>query len=241
MKKPSKKELDSLMNFTIGVFHEHGIDQCRVGEINPFCYGVAIDLDYGEKAVRAAVNDLFHRIPILAGEVDLDIGESTDYCEIREDLDEGQYLAVFNHPVALSFTANMPEYACLAKFVWGEESDDATDDDGLIEGIASGRLKSRSPDGYLVLSGEFYDEIEAGRKKIEYRDFTEYNLKRTIGLKTVRFSRGYGSKGKSPKQMRFSVATVVLMDDDNHVCDPFNVPEGFSPTTIALHLGQRIG
>ena len=32
----------------------------------------------------------------------------------------------------------------------------------------------------------------------------------------------------------------VRMAIDNE-CDPFNVPEGFWPTTIAIHLGKRIG
>lgn len=116
MKKPSKKEIESLMNFAVGVFHEHGIDECRFGEINPFCYGVAIDMKYGKKAAKAALNDLLHRIPVLAGKVKLDIGESTDYCGLQVNLEEERYIAVFNHPVALAFTEDMPEYRYLAKF-----------------------------------------------------------------------------------------------------------------------------
>ena len=110
----------------------------------------------------------------------------------------------------------------------------------LLEGIKAGRLKSKSPDGYLVLAGEFYDAIEAGKKKVEYRDFTENNLKRTIGIKTIRFNRGYGSKGKPPKQMRWEVKRVALVDDENEECNPMKVPEDFWPTTIAIHLGKRL-
>ena len=110
----------------------------------------------------------------------------------------------------------------------------------LLDGIKAGRLKSKSPDGYLVLAGEFYDAIEAGKKKVEYRDFTENNLKRTIGLKTIRFNRGYGSKGKPPKQMRWEVKRVTLVDDENDECNPMNVAEDFWPTTIAIHLGKKL-
>lgn len=113
--------------------------------------------------------------------------------------------------------------------------------DDLISGIKSGMLKSKSVDGYLVLAGEFYDLIESGEKKIEYRDFTAYNLKRTIGITSIRFNRGYGHPGQPPAQMRWEVEKVALLDADDNACDPFNVPEGFWPTTIAIHLGKRIG
>ena len=107
----------------------------------------------------------------------------------------------------------------------------------LVAGIKAGRIKSKSSDGYLVLKAEFYDAIESGEKTVEYRDFTENNMKRTIGIKTVRFNRGYV---KNAPQMRWGVEKVVLMDDEDNECDPFNVPEGFWPVTIALHLGKRI-
>ena len=107
----------------------------------------------------------------------------------------------------------------------------------LVDGIKAGRLKSKSLDGYLVLKAQFYDAIEAGTKKIEYRDFTEYNLKRTIGIKTIRFNRGYV---KGAKQMRWQVEKVVLLDGDDNECDPFSVPDDFWPVTIAIHLGKRI-
>ena len=107
----------------------------------------------------------------------------------------------------------------------------------LVDDIKAGRLKSKSPDGYLVLKAQFYDAIEVGTKKVEYRDFTEYNLKRTIGIKTVRFNRGYV---KNASQMRLEVEKIVLLDGDDNECDPFNVPDGFWPMTIAIHLGKRI-
>lgn len=46
------------------------------------------------------------------------------------------------------------------------------DTDALIAGVKSGALKSKSVDGYLVLAGEFYDQIEAGTKveKVAFQD-----------------------------------------------------------------------
>ena len=37
-----------------------------------------------------------------------------------------------------------------------------------------------------------------------------------------------------------ATSKVVLLDADDNACDPFNVPDGFWPTTIAIHLGNRI-
>lgn len=107
----------------------------------------------------------------------------------------------------------------------------------LVDGIKAGRLKSKTPDGYLVLKGQFYDAIDSGKKTVEYRDFTEYNIKRTIGLKTIRFNRGYV---KNAPQMKWEVKKIVLMDGEDQECDPFNVPNGFCPAAIAIHLGKRI-
>lgn len=34
---------------------------------------------------------------------------------------------------------------------------------------------------------------------------------------------------------------ACCMDEDGNECDPFNVPDGFWPTTVAIHLGKRVG
>ena len=44
---------------------------------------------------------------------------------------------------------------------------------------------------------------------------------------------------ESKTQMRFDVKSVRLMDADD--CDPYAIPPGFLATTIAIHLGKRIG
>lgn len=111
----------------------------------------------------------------------------------------------------------------------------------LFSRLKAGELKSKTEDGFLVMAGECYDDIESGDQTVETRDFTEYNLKRTIGIKTVRLQRGYGHPGKPPKQMRYEVAEVCLLDECMQECDPFDIPKGFTPIYIGLKLGKRIG
>jgi hypothetical protein len=41
--------------------------------------------------------------------------------------------------------------------------------------------------------------------------------------------------------MQWTVEKVVLLDGEGGECDPFDVPEDFCPTAIAIHLGKRIG
>ncbi len=110
----------------------------------------------------------------------------------------------------------------------------------LIEELRAGKLRSNGDDGFLVLAGEFYDAIERGEKTVERRAFTSYNLKRTIGLRTIRLQRGYGRSGCPPKQMRFHVRDVRLADAEGRECDPFAVPTGFEPVEIDVHLGTRV-
>lgn len=79
----------------------------------------------------------------------------------------------------------------------------------LAEDIKSGAIRSKSGEGCFVLKGEFYDAIEAGRKTTEYRDLTPRNLSLSIGIKTVKFQRGYGHPGKPPKRMRYEVKSGI--------------------------------
>lgn len=44
---------------------------------------------------------------------------------------------------------------------------------------------------HLVLKRKYYDQIEGGRKVVEYRDNTEYWRRRIIPAKYVVFHRGY--------------------------------------------------
>lgn len=130
-----------------------------------------------------------------------------------------------------------------------EEENDKQEEDAsrraelqrLIEDLRAGKLRSNSDDGFLVLAGEFYDAIERGEKAVERRAFTAYNLRRTIGLRTIRLQRGYGRPGCPPKQMRFQVRDVRLADAEGCECDPLVVPAGFEPVEIDVYLGTREG
>ena len=83
--------------------------------------------------------------------------------------------------------------------------------------------------------------VANGTATTEYRDLTPRNLAKSIGIKTVKLQRGYGHPGQPPAQMRFEVASVGLLDPDDRECDPYNIPPGFIATTIAIHLGKRVG
>lgn len=89
---------------------------------------------------------------------------------------------------------------------------------------------------FIILKGEYYDAIKDGRKTTEYRDLSPRNLAKSIGIKTVKLQRGY-----EQVQMRYEVKSVGLLDADDRECDPYNIPPGFFATTIAIHLGKRIG
>lgn len=224
------------------VLARNGIEQWGGDMLNPYLFELKIPVSVGEKMAVKTFNDLFHTMGILPNGEQLQMSEGRDYCVCCADEDGETYSAIFNHPKAMKFTEEDEEYQFTLKAIHDEQEAEAEAEEAeiheLIDGIKAGRLKSKSDDGYLVLKAEFYNAIEAGKKKVEYRDFTEYNLKRTIGLKTIRFNLGYA---KDAKRMRWEVKKVVLLDDEDNECDPFNVPEDFWPTTIAIHLGKRIG
>ena len=203
---------------------------------------VKIDISVGKDKATRVFNEMFHALGVLPKSDTLPMSECRDYCACCVEEDGKSYCAMFNFPCIINCKEGDEEYQYTLKAINAEQDAEAEAEEAemleLVEGIKAGRLKSKSADGYLVLKSEFYDAIEAGKKRIEYRDFTEYNLKRTIGLKTVRFNRGYA---KNAPQMRWEVTKVALMDYDEHECDPFNVPEDFWPTMIAIHLGNRIG
>ena len=243
VKKLTAKEITKFVEAVHGIVLEHGMEDADFEPVNPYAFAVTIPPHHGAAAVARVANDLFHGIGILPEDVRLEMGEETAYCQVYKDDDNGCYSLLFNHPAALDFTDSQQESMFILEnfFAMMEDGDGGYDAEDLLAGIRTGDLKSKTPDGYLVLKGEFYDAIEAGTKKVEYRDFTAYNLKRTIGLKTVRFNRGYGSKGKPPKQMRWTVDAVRLMDESENECDPLRPPQGFLPVAIALHLGSRLG
>ena len=243
MKKLTPKAYELIDNVVWEVISKSGVTGCGLFDDgdNPFSFGVQMPSVTDEGLALRTFNVLFHALGLLPDGQNLSLDEKGDYCEILSPQNSGYYIALFNHPAVLELKETEPESRFILKNwrEWNDEGDEEESDyvQELIDGIKAGRLKSKTPDGYLVLKGEYYDAIESGEKKVEYRDFTEYNLKRTIGLKTIRFNRGYV---KNAPQMKWEVEKVVLLDADDTECDPFNVPAGFWPTTIAIHLGKRL-
>lgn len=241
MRTLTDEEVISTRSKVESVLAKNGIEQWGGDMFNPYLFEIKIPASEGERKAVRTFNDLFHSVDVLPSGEQLQMGEGRDYCACCMDEDGKTYSAVFNHPKAMGFKEGDEEYQFTLKAIHEKQEAEAeaeeTEMRRLVADIKAGRLKSKSDDGYLVLKAEFYNAIEAGKKKIEYRDFSEYNIKRTIGLKTVRFNLGYA---KDAKRMQWEVKKVVLMDYDGNECDPFNVPDGFWPTTIALHLGKRI-
>ena len=245
----TKKAYEFIENVVGEVIGESGIEGASLSDDgdNPFLHLVIIPIEADKRLVVRTCNELFHALRLLPPSKNLALGEFGDYCQVVccGSSSEECYVASFNHPAVFELKASDPECRFILKN-WRDlndaeegaetEAEEAAMQE-LIDGIKAGRLKSKSPDGYLVLKTEFYNAIEAGKKKVEYRDFSEYNLKRIIGLKTIRFNLGYA---KDAKRMRWEVKKVVLLDGDDNECNPFNVPDDFWPTTIAIHLGKRI-
>ena len=235
--------IDEAVRYVFGGSGIKGVDLYEDGD-NPFSYLIEIPLQNDERLVLRKCNELFQLIGLLPEDKCLALGKLGDYCEIVKggNSDGEIYVASFNHPAVFDLSEDDPEIGFVLKN-WrqlndGDEGKGPAEIKRLVDRIKDGVLKSKSTDGYLVLKSEFYDAIEMCDKTVEYRDFTEYNLKRTIGIKTIRFNRGYV---KNAPQMKWSVEAVVLLDGDGNECDPFNVPEDFCPTAIAIHLGKRIG
>lgn len=242
MKKLTPKAyeyIDQVIGEVVGGSGVKGFSLFEDGD-NPFSFFLEIPLENGEELAVRTCNELFHALGLLPEGKNLALGELGDYCNIVPPQSNGLYLAIFNHPAVFELKATDPEYRFVLKNWrdWDDDAEAAEEFRAMIDDIKAGRLKSKSPDGYLVLKANFYDAIEAGMKKIEYRDFTEYNLKRTIGIKTIRFNRGYM---KGAKQMRWEVEKIALLDGEDNECDPFSVPDDFWPVTIAIHLGKRVG
>lgn len=242
MKELNDKDLEIINRVVMGAVKTHNLKDVVPQQENPFLFSLYVPIANNQAKVAEAANEIFHGLGVLPADRTLLMGEGADYCALFV-AGEGDYFALlFNHPKATSFREQDEEYQFTLKYENDRQEAEAEEEEAevrsLVADIRAGRLKSKTPDGYLVLKGEFYDAIDAGEKKVEYRNFTEYNLKRTIGIKTVRFNRGYV---KNAPQMKWQVKKVVLMDDDDSECDPFDVPEDFWPVTIAIHLGTRLG
>ncbi len=208
---------------------------------NPYLITIHVTGSARRATVRKAFNEIFHALGLLPPKESLPIGECSDYCGIYDNA----YSAILNHPAVLSFAKDSEYYKFTfigMRTAWEngpveEAARERARKNALVEALREGRIRSKKSEASLVMIGDYYDEIAVGDKTVEFRDFTEYNLKRTIGIKTVCFRRGYRS---GAKRMRWEVEKVALMDESYAECDPCNVPDGCAPERIAIHLGKRI-
>ena len=230
-----KKEDDALTKMR----QKHGIRDMDINGINPYCFNVILPLKYGDKKVKAFATDLFHELGLLDEECEMDFSGCTSLCDLVKDEEMGCYCVIFNHHDLMDCKPGdeLYQYTIAAMCESGEEdeNDDAAWMQELSDGIKSGAIKSKTGEGFFILKGEYYDAIKAGRKTTEYRDISPRNLAKSIGIKTVKFQRGY-----EKVQMRYEVKSVGFLDADDRECDPYNIPPGFFATTIAIHLGKRI-
>ena len=222
--------------------NRYGIKDAGFIGVNVYCYNVTLPIKHGDEKAAAFATDVFHAVNALDKDCKISVGQSTDYCFLDRDDERGCYGVIFNHHDIVGSKPGDELYAYSVAAILGEdgEEDDEAWMQELAEGIKSGKIRSKSGEGFFVLKGEFFDAIKDGRKTTEYRDITPRNLSKSIGIKTVKLQRGYGHPGKPPEQMRFEVKSVGFLDADDRECDPYDIPGGFIATTIAIHLGKRI-
>lgn len=197
----------ALVNETVmPIVERYVLEDTEPGLYNPFLFALTVPVKNGEDKTIKCANEIFHTLGILPKDRTLAMAEAGDYCAIFTDEGGETYTLLFNHPVAMAFKSGDEEYEFTIKGRNEIEEAEAEAEEAemrsLVEGIKVGRLKSKTPDGYLVLAGEFYDAIEAGKKTVEYRDFTEYNIKRTIGPR--QFASTVAMARKASRQSRCS-------------------------------------
>ena len=107
-----------------------------------------------EQIAVKTCNELFHVLRLLPEGKNLALGELDDYCNIVPPEGNWCYLAVFNHPIVVGLKESDPGSEFILKN-WRDYGDDEEvfEMQELIDGIKEGRLKSKTPDGYLVLKG----------------------------------------------------------------------------------------
>ena len=121
-------------------------------------------------------------------------------------------------------------------------------DKNQIEAIALDAEDKPDTEAYLVLKEVFYDQIKAGQKKVEYRDFTDYWVKRLLShpLKTVKLNLGY-----TDEHMIFEIDWIGVISnggkeihafDENGQMTEEGKSDDFDPRGgyISIHLGKRL-
>lgn len=209
-------------------------------DVNPLEFIMEIPSSYSAELVMRACNKVFHALELLPADKGLALGELGDYCDVRPPQADVGYIVSFNDPVVFTIDKTEQTYKYILKNWrdWDEEKEAKFEIQNLVEELKAKRLISNLPEEQLTIKAESYDAIDSGTKKVEHLEFIRYYIMSVIGRKIIRFRRG---DDKGAKQMRWEMEKVVLLNGEGRECDPFNVPEDFWPTTIAIHLGNRIG
>ena len=79
---------------------------------------------------------------------------------------------------------------------------------------------------YLIVRKEVWDRIVSGDKVIEYREATEYWMKRILSrpYKYLRITNGYGNKSRPYRLYRYAGATRVMRDLNGVPIQHFSIP-----------------
>ena len=256
IKRPSAKRRAEIEKQIADVMDKYRVAE-MVGEINPYCYNVQVKAySADEMTIVEAFNDMFHTFGVLPEDEMLDVGGESDYCEIYKTDDA--YFAPFNDPLIIGVGADDKNYKYILKKVRAnmrvsdedvESNANCCDVDygcaqkeaergmrSIANSIKSGVIRASGEEGKFVIGSNEIDAIGNGGVDKVVVDFNPTNLANSIGIKTASFK-----KSNAKATMQFDVKSVGLLDADDRECDPYNIPDGFIATTIAIHLGKRIG
>lgn len=176
-------------------------------------------------------------------------------CSVKEEFlvylgkKEGFYFWYFTHPETPSEIVERMN-AEIANIKPGEKSEH----NNPLVSLPQPTKSSKSDTVFLALKEKYFNAIENGAKKTEYRELNQYYADKILGreekIKFVKLQLGYGGKGhKFPKQMVFEVIDVVLVDDfgkefpayiSNRITQTSDLPAGFNPTMYGLKLGNQV-
>ena len=213
-------------------------------EDNPFAFRVEIVGDCGETFALEKCNALFHELGLLDSVKKLGIGDADTYCELSRFAIAGRqcYIASFNHPKVLKFKNGTGDERFVISKQRGSLNFDATykmEIMQMINDLNSGKIRGKLSEGRFAMEDYRYDKVAEGMKDREWLLLSRGNLKRSIGIKTVRLYRDDGTM-KPKIYMRWEVKAVKLVDANENECDATNVPPGFWPENILIRLGKRL-
>jgi len=243
MRQLTEKQLEEFNDIVDNAMFGVAYSKLRF-EDNPFAFRVEIMGDCGEPFAIEKCNALFHELGLVDKAKNLGIGDADTYCELSSYVSAGKpcYIASFNHPKALKFKHGTGD----ERFVLSKQRRNLVVDAEykmevmqMINDLNSGKIRGKLFEGRFVMEDYRYDRIESGEEDKEWLLLSRGQLKRSIGIKTVRLYRDDGTM-KPKTYMRWEVKSVNLVDANEDECDVTNVPPGFWPENILIHLGKRL-